>query len=205
MLFRSVGIRVCVEGTAALERVDVLRDTDVVHSWQIAPYDRSRLRVLWGGAEAEGTAGAQRVQWDGVLRAESGRLADVVPVGLQSPLDSVEQVDERSVRWRSATGGNEMGFSLRTDGAARLRLEALPGVVEIDVQEALQREQFASLGGASKHVRVGTAPRVDGSHSAQLCWRDETRRQAMHAYWVRVVQVDGERAWSSPIYVANAD
>ncbi len=197
-------ICVCVEGTAAIECVEVLCDTDVVHRWTVAAYDRSRLRVLWGGAEEEGTAGAQRVPWDGVLCAEEGRLNDVVPVGLQSPLDSVEQMDERCVRWHSATGGNEMGFSFRPDGVERMRLDSLQGAVEIEVNKALQREQFAALGGASKHVRVGAALRGDGPRSAQLRWREETFGQGTRAYWVRVLQVDGERAWSSPIYVTNA-
>ncbi len=200
----TVDLCVNAEGTAALERIDVLCDTDVVHSWEIAALDRARLRVLWGGAEAEGTAGAQRVRWDGVLRADNGRLTDVVPVGLQSPLDSIRPQDERSVQWCSATGGNEMGFSFRPDGVDRLCLETPQGMIEIDVEAALRKEQYIALGGASKRVRIGAAPRVDGTRSAQRSWRGETPRQDAHAYWVRVIQVDGQRAWSSPIYAARA-
>ncbi|MEZ4618859.1 MAG: hypothetical protein R2867_25545 [Caldilineaceae bacterium] len=51
-------IKVTVQGTAALERADLLRGTTVLSSWQIAAQDDERLRVLWSGTERMGTARA---------------------------------------------------------------------------------------------------------------------------------------------------
>ena len=50
-------------------------------------------------------------------------------------------------------------------------------------------------------MRIETAPRLDGKRQAEMRWRAEELVTEQRAYWVRVIQVDGERAWSSPIYV----
>ena len=54
--------------------------------------------------------------------------------------------------------------------------------------------------GASKWVDVGPAPREDGPCRAEFTFRDEAPLSGAQPYWVRVVQVDREKAWSSPVY-----
>ncbi|MCB0085173.1 MAG: DUF3604 domain-containing protein, partial [Caldilineaceae bacterium] len=75
-------IKLRVQGTAAIERVDLLRGTEVLSSWQIAPNDDNLLRVLWRGTERMGTALAQRVVWDGALHLNDGTFNDLQPLGL---------------------------------------------------------------------------------------------------------------------------
>ena len=77
-------INISVEGTAPIERVDLLRGTTVLCYWHITPaskgseggysmliapspfeIDGAVIRILWGGTEKRGTAQAQRVTWDG--------------------------------------------------------------------------------------------------------------------------------------------
>ena len=53
-------------------------------------------------------------------------------------------------------------------------------------------------------MRIEAAPRLDGQRQADLRWRAEELVLEQRAYWVRVIQVDGQRAWSSPIYVHPA-
>jgi hypothetical protein len=60
-----------------------------------------------------------------------------------------------------------------------------------------------AAGGASKRVEVGPAPKEDGPRRVDLSFRDEAPLGGEQPYWVRVVQVDREKAWSSPVYVAR--
>jgi hypothetical protein len=195
-------VQVRVEGTAAIERVDVFCGVEVVHSWQVAALDEQRLRVLWGGAEAEGTAGAQRVFWQGSLRASTGRIIEVRSIGLQCPFDEVELVDDQCVRFNTATGGNEMGFSCAFADGGELFFESEPISFSCDANTVLQESLTKIAGGASKRVKMGRAPMENVARSAELSWCDERPLKEERAYWVRVVQVDQEKAWSSPIYVA---
>jgi len=40
-----------------------------------------------------------------------------------------------------------------------------------------------------------------GQGQVDLTWKDKTRLEGWHSYYVRVTQEDGEKAWSSPIWV----
>ena len=195
-------IKVEVEGTAAIERVDILRGPDVIHTHAVAQGDQRRLRVLLGGAEVEGTAGAQRVVWDGDLEIDDGRIAALRPIGLQSASDEVWQVDAGRVAWRAATGGNELGFSFESDGG-RGALSTAHCVFAFDLGQVQQKPQRIDAGGASKWVEIGPAPREHGPRRAEFTFCDPAPLSGTQPYWVRVVQVDREKAWSSPVYATR--
>ena len=90
-----------------------------------------------------------------------------------------------------------MGFTFCVEGVERLFIQTLQGSVEVDVKDALERTQHHAVGGASKRMRIEAAPRLDGKRQAEMRWRAE-ELVPDNAYWVRVIQVDGERAWSQP-------
>ena len=58
-------------------------------------------------------------------------------------------------------------------------------------------------GGVGRHVTVGPAPKEDGPRKVELTYRDTQQVGGMWPYWVRVVQIDQARAWSSPVYVTR--
>ncbi|MEZ4861604.1 MAG: DUF3604 domain-containing protein [Caldilineaceae bacterium] len=198
-------IKLMVEGTAAIERVDLLRGTDLLCSWQLATYGAAWLRVLWSGARTQGTARAQQLVWDGTLTVDEGRFAEVIPIGLQSADDEVALVDPTTIRWRSTTAGNHAGFRYRlaAEGAANPHFHFASGPATFTFHH--NQVQLAPLTIAAAPVKrqvvIGPAPREDGPHRVELSYRDCAPLPGATPYWVRVVQVNQGRAWSSPVYV----
>jgi len=205
MVRGSPDISVQVEGTAALERVDLLRGTEVIHSWQIAVASAARLRVLWGGTEDKGTAHVQRVIWDGNLEVMDGKVQALEAIGLQSPCDVVEIDAAGRVVWQAATAGNDMGFSCQIVGEAQTQcvFSSGPSAFEFKLGAVVAAPLTVDAGGVGRRVSVGLAPREDGPQQAQLAFVDDEDIEGACAYWVRVVQVDQARAWSSPVYATR--
>lgn len=56
-------------------------------------------------------------------------------------------------------------------------------------------------GGLDQHVRVWRASATPGPFEIAFRFTDRSSPPGTHAYFVRVMQADGEMAWSSPIYV----
>src|SRR5690606_7509805 len=157
------------------------------------------VRVEWGKADTT-------MCWDGRLRVTRGRLLLPEFVGPE-----VVAMDEESVAWEHVTrsfgepygaqrGGVEVSVCGPPDalvhvecGGRRVAVElaklaAGPVVFDDDLpgELALQPAVGALLGLGVREVDV---PLVDDSTAPAF-------------YYARVFQVDGEMAWSSPIWVA---
>jgi len=199
-----------VEGTGPLERIDLLRGTDVIHGWQIAeaaPHDDGvTLRILWGGTERKGTARLQRVCWDGSLQVTGGNMELLEVVNVQSFADRVEAVDTDSIHWNNATAGNATGIVVRVQGDAqtRLRFQTEPTTFDIALADVCSRETLLDAGGVGRFVKIGPAPSNHGPQTFAGSWIDKNPVLGVTPYWLRVVQVDQAMAWSSPVFVERS-
>jgi hypothetical protein len=197
-------LTVHARGYTELARVDIVRDGEVVHTVRGEPelplgHLRVDVRVEWGKADTT-------MCWDGRLRVTRGRLLLPEFVGPE-----VVAMDEESVAWEHVTrsfgepygaqrGGVEVSVCGPPDalvhvecGGRRVAVElaklaAGPVVFDDDLpgELALQPAVGALLGLGVREVDV---PLVDDSTAPAF-------------YYARVFQVDGEMAWSSPIWVA---
>ncbi len=189
-----------VDGTAPIERVDLLRDTEVIHTWDVAPPEPGRYRLLWGGAKTRGTAGDQRQIWDGSMSIEPGRLFDVRTVGFQGAVDQLAHAGDR-VDWISATAGTDAGFTFASSRQGSIDVETEVGTCSVNLEQVQSNSHRVDCGGLDRYIEIGLAPSDASPLGVELQYMDESPLPGEHAYWVRVVQIDRQRAWSSPVYV----
>ena len=197
-------INISAEGTAPIEQVDLLCGTSVLWTWRAAPADKQNvMRILWGGTEKRGTAPDQRVIWDGTLKVSGGRLLKTDPIGFQSPFDDVRLEDDKTAMWHFTGAGNRAGFQLEFDAEDDELFHFSSGPCSFDFlpNQVRLTPMVVDAGGVSRHVEVGPAPAEDGSRKVELTYRDTRNISGLCPYWVRVVQTDQARAWSSPVYV----
>jgi hypothetical protein len=200
-------INIQIEGTAPIERVEILRGTDVISTHDLAQKDPHRLRLLWGGAKMQGTAGDQRLIWDGHLKVENGTLADIHPIAFQCPLDTVEQISNTHIAFTSATAGNDMGFSFvaNTNPNTTFHFTSAPSTFSCTHSQIQRTPLIVDAGDLDRRIEIGPAPQENSAQSVTLSITDTSPLSGEHPYWVRVTQTDRHRAWSSPIYVTTTD
>jgi hypothetical protein len=200
-------IRLRAVGTAPIERVDLFRGTQILCSWETA-LARYRpdptLRLLWGGTREKGTADRQRAIWDGSLHLSGTNLSSLTPVGQQSEADHIRQEGTDRVVWRSATAGNRMGFSFEAAGSegAQLHFKTERCSFSRPLADFIRETQKFDAGGLDCSVALGPAPDPNASCEVEVEFRDPAPLKGEQPYWVRVVQTDQERAWSTPVYVS---
>jgi hypothetical protein len=174
--------------------------------------------------------GRRQRNWNGWIEVRGARLEDFARPWYYDPrTDRVERRPEnpQRVAFSFNTRGRGKGFVLALEGAT----EASEVAVHLDAEVADTRqvlpvdaEHFAAqdlvfrLGdlartGASVHdLRSGpNVDRVeaqvvdaDGPLDQDLEWSDLGERRAGDWYYMRVRQIDGSMAWSSPIWVGRA-
>lgn len=204
---RPPRIELSVEGTQAIEKIDLLCGTEILNSWSPTPFeaDERSLRILWGGTQSRGSAPAQRVVWDGELILEGGKVRHFEAVGFCSPDDSIEQTDDSRIRWNSVTAGNRAGVILHLEGggSALCRFATQPCQFEFPLSRAMGAPLTVAVGGVNRHVIASRPPDTSGPRRVELSYRETRELTGTCPYWIRVTQVDQNQAWSSPIYVTR--
>jgi hypothetical protein len=201
-------LSVHAEGYTDLARVEVVRNGVVVHRTDPGlPVPPGRvavpLRVEWGGAD-------RTTRWDGRLRVDGGEI-------VQTPFWSPEIVSASpaGISWCDTTtsfgepyGSQRGGIELTVVGPpdATVRLALADREYDVTLGGLRDRPRHDVPGGPG-HVRLG--PGVGaltslGVTALDLTFTDpvEDHGAATDFYYVRVIQVDGEMAWSSPVWVS---
>jgi hypothetical protein len=219
-------IRVHVAGTAPIERIEVFNGLERIHSHSPRPPDPSshRVKVQWGGASRRYSYSG--VIWDGELRAPAHavRLVDVIP--FDTPVERITEVSTQGFTWHTVTCGDVDGVTIDVlDDDAEITVVAqcvlVAGHVELGdrnhmctaggqvervrltfrLREVRDHPLSVALGPVDRRLEVYTVPEQPGPRSVQSSHRDEEVHHGVNAYYVKVIQTDGEMAWSSPVYV----
>jgi hypothetical protein len=194
------------EGYADLARVEVVRDGQVVHSlqpdlglpegWVAVP-----LRVEWGQAE-------ETTRWDGTLQLAAG--ARVLRTPYWSP--EIVAVDDAAVAWRCTTRSFGEPYGSQRGGVELTVVGPPDAVATVAVGPRRASHCLAALLDPAGHEVPGGPGRLRlqpgtgglpglGTQVADLAWTDRSIPRADGSfYYARVIQVDGEMAWSSPIW-----
>jgi hypothetical protein len=127
-------------------------------------------------------------------------------------LDAVEilrfaEGDEtaRVVAWRSQTTGDEDGVILTLDAPAEatLRFETEPTSFDIPLRDIAAEAKIFPAGGLDQRVTIRRLRDAPAPADAMFQWSDGRPPRGRAAYFVRVRQVDGAVAYTSPFFVAR--
>jgi hypothetical protein len=204
----DVPMKLSVEviGTAPLERVEVLHGTQVVQSERsfTASDLGRRVRILWQGAEYRGRG--RETMWQGNLKIEGNRIVRFGLVNFLNPERKVQEVTQgTALAWTSVTTGNLAGIDLWLEDAraGRLRIETNVVSGEVDLGRLADGTVAFDGGGLGRKLSVYRLPEADWSRRLGLEHRVAFKGGADLPVYVRVTQVDGHQAWSSPIYLID--
>ncbi len=221
-----------VMGTAPIEAVDVVRNGEVVYRRSyIAHEPASHLWVRLGFESSSEVFSYDRPRnlrvWKGTVEVESARLRQVIAPALENRFyEYAELADENLVEFQVLTRGRLDGVALEledvgADAALRVRVE--PGVsghpdVETEAIDTTLRLADAQGGRLVREYEIvdpatGQAGidaialqifSLTDSLDQEFEYTDLGQAQPGDYYYLRVTQIDGERAWSSPWWVGGA-
>jgi len=198
-------IDVEVVGTAPLETVQLLRGTEVVYSHPLVkprPGERPLLKLVWEGARVRWRS--RPTIWDGSLSLDRGRILSVETFAFDDPSEGITEQDERLVSWMSTTSGDPDGLFLDLDAPADAGLHFKTGPAAFDFRwsDLESGPRVVDAGGLGQRVTASLVPRGPRPRTVRFTYRDPSPEAGVHAYWLRVIQRNGQMAWSSPIFVS---
>ena len=224
---RERRIKATARGADPIVSLEVVRNGRViattrsdVHEADPATPRRWKLRLEWGWGEKH-----TRVAWRGEARIRGGRIVDVEPVFRgeevidprdahrndddDEPAHALVDLDDDRITWRSVTYGNPhprvpstAGIVLEIEGDGRTSIEVQLNDLHVrhDIEELMRGAVAHRLRGWLSEALLVHRAVPDVCFSASIDLRDAGERE-VDTYRVRVQQANGERAWSSPIWI----
>ena len=211
-----VSFSIEASGTAGIDRIDLFRGTEKVHSYQGQPdTPPDRIKVVWRGAASRERA--RQTIWQGSVGIAEGRITAFERYRLDYPVEVLRQEADRSIVFDTITAGDEDGVVLSVDapGSANLRIDGTVRArnqfgedagdlrklsFEIPLADLTQDEMVFPVGGVDREVAVRKVGN-DYPRTVRFEWTESNQQMSSGAYWVKVLQEDGATAWSSPIFV----
>jgi hypothetical protein len=218
----TVSLSVVAAGTRPVTRIIVLKNCEVVHTWRPPLEQRRTLRVLWMDTWPERRAHDSATR--GRLECPEGELRLREVFGIYNAVERIEQTDnaiEFDTRAYSETPRGALVDvpSITADASLRFRVEdsrrgrtMLKETFELPLRERCATAKCKLAADESdlrqKFIREIVIPEFrattewvnpDGPMTAELEWEDQSTEGDY--YYVMVEQLDGNRAWSSPIWI----
>jgi hypothetical protein len=190
-----------VHGTLPIEQVELRRGLGkVLAVHRSAEEIPGAIRVAWRGARNRGRE--REARWDGMLEIEGPVIKDAAAFSFDRPSEGIEWLSARRVTWRSTTAGDTDGVNLQLSdsrsGAIRIHTPFIEMTVDL---VGLGSEPVAyPCGGLGLELTVERL-RVPLGLDVVCSLIPPPTDAALTPYVIVVRQIDGSRAWSSPIWV----
>ncbi len=199
----EVELAVMVGGSAPIERIEVFDGTDLIATHR--PYDAddlgARVRLTYSGAEYRGRS--RTTTWDGSLEIEGNRISDAVMFNNWNLDRGIRERGENTLTWKAVTTGNYGGIDLWLESVAqgRMRVTTPRTDADVDIAALGVDETVFEAGGLDRRLGLQRLPDRLDQRNLLFTLTCPVREAGDTRLYVRVQQIDGHRAWSSPIYL----
>ncbi len=198
-----VAINGQVHGTAPIEYIALFNRSRELNRFTPNPQtqDPNRIKIIWSGATHQDRG--RFMNWNGGLQIADGRITAAQPLNIYTAKYGIDEWSDSHARWRSVTSGQKEGILLGVDASddAVITFKAGPANLCFTLGDVRADDLCWDLGGLEQYVTASTMHTDDGTPDVSFNYVDESPDPGERAYWVRVVQTDFHRAWSSPVYL----
>jgi hypothetical protein len=195
-----------VIGTTGLEEVKIMRGLETVFEYPMPErkFD-GRVRVYWEGSTCKDTGLRSYAEWDGIIELEGGEIEKVEGYAFDTPREGICEFSRKHVVWKSQTSGDR-------DGIILYLKEHSPTTVLVfkskQIEFKLSLEELDRNGGkwvkyvgpVNRKVTVDY-PLLKTINEIEFTFKDIPSKAGTYPYYLKVVQSDGNQAWTSPIYI----
>ncbi len=199
----EVELSINVIGSAPIERLDIYDGLDHIATYR--PYEDKdlgrRIRLTYKGAEYRGRA--RTTTWDGHLTLE-GNTIEYGEMFNNWNLDRGFEIDgPRNAHWKAVTTGNYGGVDLWLDDkmSGRLSFETAHVAGKISIADIGREPLIFEAGGLGRAVKVQRLPDNPSNTRVKHSLYIPIRSKSDTRLYTRIQQIDGHRAWSSPVYL----
>lgn len=199
----AVDLDVSIVGSAPIERLDVFCGRDAIAT--VRPFDATacdrRVRLTMEGAEYRGRA--RTTLWDGSLTINGNTITAAHFFNNWNLDRGIRSQSDVALAWKAVTTGNACGIDLWLENAnaGEIEVETKHVNAKMRIGDIGLEETVYEAGGLGRRMKLQRLPNAPSANRLAYQMRVPIRPTGDTPIFVRVTQIDGHKAWSSPIYL----
>ena len=198
----SVSLHVNVHGTKPLHSVEVMNGTVCIyrHPFAAPEGDDKLIKIEWMGARVKSRP--KILNWNGGLHIDKGSIKSFKEYAIDYADQGVRRVNDKSLEWKSTTGGDPDGVILDLDAAedAVISFRSTPLKFSFKPAMVTYEPTIIDIGPVNQRVRVQAITKSALPKNLEFNLTVKLS-EGLNPIWVKITQEDGSMAWSSPVYV----
>lgn len=199
----EVELTVIAIGSAPIEKIDVFDGTDrlVTHRTYGEDDLGARVRLTFSGAEYRGRS--RTTTWDGDLKLTGNAILSAEMFNNWNLDRGIQTQSADGLTWKAVTSGNYCGIDLwlKSADAGNLTINTPHAHESLAITELGAEETIIDAGALERRIAVQRLPGRLEDCRAEFKIICPVRPEGDTRLYVRVQQIDGHRAWTSPIYL----
>lgn len=170
--------------------------------------ERRRIRIRWSGVVYRGRGKSSK--WDGMIYVQDGKIISAEKYAFDRIDQGIVIKSDKYVKFTSSTSGDYDGLilELETTDKTVVKFSSKVGSAEASYEEIMANGFTKDMGGLNLRLEMAPAyedisPEEYPSYDHIEVSRELPSDAGEHAFWVKVLQSNGNAAWSSPIFVSQ--
>lgn len=200
-------------GTAPIEKIQIYNWGELILEKNFSRFFSNkgpikRIKIIWGGVRVR--TRSKSANWNGMLTVQNGRIIEVREIAFDRVDQGIKQKTDKFVEWTSTTSGDFDGIEVEIESGEGGSIGFYSPQLKFrqDIGKISNRPIIYDAGGENLKVEVVSGsrkftgiPEIINSCKRSLKFHDLEVKRGGNAYWVKIIQEDGNMAWSSPIFL----
>lgn len=200
-------MEVSVSSNSPIDTIELYNWDKKIEHINMRKKDSKKIRIAWSGVRVR--TRKKSTKWDGSIEIKDGSIINVKEYAFDRRDQGVKEQTENYISWTSNTSGDYDGviLELNFNENTELVFKSQPKDFTIKVSEIGEDLKIIPAGGENLKIEINLANEEckDEKEYLAACnvvktFADMESNENGNAYWVRILQEDGNMAWSSPIF-----
>lgn len=205
-------IDISILGHVPIDNIKIFNWENKIADIDLQDKAKKKIKISWSGVRVRTRKKSTR--WDGSIFIENGYIEKVDEYAFDRLDQGVKLATKQRIDWISNTSGDRDGLIVEINGDEDtiINFVSEQKSVKVALQDIINEKQIFNAGGENLLVTMELANEEIISEEMYLekcipkiTFVDESIKNGLNAYWVRVLQDDGHMAWSSPIFIDYQD
>lgn len=205
----TITLRANAIGVGDIETIQLYQGTELIHEQRPestqSPIESNHIRVSWQGSRERGRQ--RRVVWDGTIHVTGTEIEQVELFSFDSVQDGILSQTSNEITFKSRTTGDRDGLDIWLTNANQGTIEFQPldktTKIALSMLTSDSPRKTFDYGGVDMQLTVERYGYFDATRQLEFELDVTPPANELTAYFIKVIQTDGEMAWSSPIYFDN--